>query len=55
MKVCFMCDLHLPFDRNALQYNILDWAIEDIKKKHNLIIDKTYVSTLTTRGESAIS
>ena len=25
------------------------------KEKHNLIIDKTYVSTLTTRGESAIS
>ena len=25
------------------------------KEKHNLIIDKNYVSTLTTRGESAIS
>lgn len=28
-----MCDLHLPSDENALQYKILDWAIEDIYKK----------------------
>ena len=28
-----MCDLHLPVDRNALQHDILNWAIADIKKK----------------------
>jgi histidinol phosphatase-like PHP family hydrolase/predicted phosphodiesterase/sugar phosphate isomerase/epimerase len=28
-----MCDLHLPFDKNALQYQILEWAIADVKKK----------------------
>lgn len=27
-----MCDLHLPFDKNALQYDVLDWAIQDIIK-----------------------
>ena len=25
-----MCDLHLPFDKNALQYDVLHWAIADI-------------------------
>ena len=33
MKICFMCDLHLPFDTNALQYRVLDWAVGDIAKK----------------------
>jgi len=33
MKICFMCDLHLPFDTRALQYRVLDWAVGDIAKK----------------------
>ncbi len=33
MKICFMCDLHLPFDKNALQYDVLKWAIADINLK----------------------
>lgn len=33
MKICFACDLHLPFDKNALQYDVLRWAINDIVKK----------------------
>ena len=33
MKICFMCDLHLPFDKNALQYDVLDWAVADIQRK----------------------
>ena len=33
MKICLMCDLHLPSNRNALQYRVLDWAIEDICRK----------------------
>ena len=28
-----MCDLHLPFDKNALQYDVLDWAVADIQRK----------------------
>ena len=32
MEICLMCDLHLPFDKNALQYDVLDWAISDINK-----------------------
>jgi len=33
MKICFMCDLHLPFDKTALQYDIMKWAADDIIKK----------------------
>lgn len=33
MKLCLMCDLHLPSDKNALQHKILDWTIGDILKK----------------------
>ena len=32
MRICFACDLHLPFDTRALQYDVLDWAVEDISK-----------------------
>ena len=49
MKVCFMCDLHLPFDGNALQYNILDWAIADIKKKEPDCI--VYAGNVTCDGD----
>lgn len=30
MRICLMCDLHLGFDRNALQYDVLEWAIKNI-------------------------
>lgn len=33
MKICFMCDLHLPFDKKALQYDVLNWALGDINEK----------------------
>lgn len=33
MKICFMCDLHLPSRRDALQYDVMEWAISDICKK----------------------
>lgn len=33
MKVCFMCDLHLSFNRDTLQYKVLEWALEDAQKK----------------------
>lgn len=32
MKICFACDLHLPFDKNAMQYDVLEWALGVIKK-----------------------
>ena len=28
-----MCDIHLPFDKSTLQYDVLEWAIINIKKK----------------------
>lgn len=34
MKICFMCDLHLPPERNALQYKVMQWAIDDAIKKN---------------------
>lgn len=33
MKFCLMCDLHLPDNDGALQYDVLQWAFEDIQKK----------------------
>lgn len=33
MKICFMCDLHLPAAKGALQYDVLDCAIKDILEK----------------------
>ena len=33
MKICFMCDLHLPSDRRALQYDVLEWVIDDLLNK----------------------
>ncbi len=33
MNICFMCDLHLPFDEEAVHYQALDWAVEEIKRR----------------------
>ncbi len=39
MKICFIADLHLPYHRGAVQYEVLDWfAAEMKKKKPDLII-----------------
>ena len=32
MKICFMCDLHLPSNKEVLQYDIMEWAKEEIGK-----------------------
>lgn len=34
MKICFWCDIHLPVYKNALQYDVLNWALEDVQKKN---------------------
>ncbi len=48
MKICFLCDLHLPFDQNALQYDVLEWAIADIgRKKPDCIV---YAGDVTCDG-----
>ena len=52
MKICFMCDLHLPFDRNALQYDVLAWAIDDLtKKKADCII---FAGDMTADGNMGV-
>lgn len=33
MKICFMRDINLPSDADALQYDAFRWAIDDIAKK----------------------
>jgi len=32
MKICFICDIHLPESKNALQHKAFQWALEDICK-----------------------
>lgn len=33
MKICFISDLHLPYHPAAAQYDLLDWALQDLQKK----------------------
>ena len=33
MNICFMCDLHLPYGVQALQYDVWKWAMEDARSK----------------------
>lgn len=52
MKICFMCDLHLPADRDALQYDVMDWAIADICKKETDCI--VFAGDVTCAGDEAV-
>jgi len=52
LKICFMCDLHLSFDKNALQYDVLEWAISDIERKNPDCI--AYVGDVTCDGNIAV-
>lgn len=52
MKICFMCDLHLPFDQNALQYDALKWATEDALKKSTDCI--VFAGDATCDGNEAV-
>ena len=47
-----MCDLHLPSDKNALQYDVLRWAIEDILQKNPDCI--AYAGDVTCDGNEAV-
>ncbi len=38
MKICFICDLHLPYHSSAVQYDLLDWALQDARKKQAGVI-----------------
>lgn len=33
MKICFMCDLHLSYNKNTVQYDAFDWALTDIQRE----------------------
>lgn len=49
MKICFMCDLHLPQVKGTVQYRALEWAINDvIKKQVDCIV---YAGDVTARGD----
>ena len=47
-----MCDLHLPFDKNALQYDVLNWAIDDVLKKQPDCI--AYAGDITCDGNEDV-
>lgn len=34
MKICIIADIHLPYIRNTVQYDALDFALEDSEKKN---------------------
>ena len=52
MNICLMCDLHLPFDKNALQYAVLEWAIDDIKRENPDCI--IYAGDVTCDGNKEV-
>lgn len=33
MKICFLCDLHLGYNKTAVQYEAFDYALADIRRK----------------------
>ena len=52
MKICFICDLHLPEQKNALQYSVLNWAIDDMKKKDTDCV--IFAGDATCNGNKAV-
>ncbi len=52
MKICFFCDLHLPTNLNALQYDALDWLILDTKEKSPDLI--VYAGDITCCGNKDV-
>ncbi len=34
MNICFICDLHLGYNKNTVQYEAFDYACADISRKH---------------------
>ena len=32
MRICLMCDMHLPSDTRALQYDVLSWAVKELSE-----------------------
>lgn len=34
MKICFWCDVHLPAFKNVIQYDVLRWALYDVKRNN---------------------
>ncbi len=33
MKICFIADLHLPYHPRAVQYEVFDWALRDLREQ----------------------
>ena len=52
LKLCLMCDLHLPSETDALQYDVLAWAVADIRrKKPDCVI---YAGDITCDGTAEV-
>ena len=33
MKICFACDLHLPYRRDAAAYQVLEWILDTVRRE----------------------
>ena len=42
MNICFLCDLHLGYNKNTVQYEAFDYACADISRKRPDLVVKTY-------------
>ena len=52
MNICFICDLHLPKDKRALQYDSLEFAIQDITERSPDII--AFAGDVTSDGDVSV-
>lgn len=48
MKICLIADLHLPYHPDAVNYDVLDWALQDIRKKQTDAV--VFVGDFTANG-----
>ena len=52
MKICIAGDLHLPFIKNAIQFDVLDWMLIDLTKKTPSAF--IYAGDVTAFGEKDV-
>lgn len=53
MKICIIADIHLPYNKNAIQYRAYDYALNDAKKKNAELIIFCGDQTADGRRETA--
>ena len=48
MNICFLCDLHLGYNKNTVQYEAFDYACADISRKRPDLV--VYAGDITSDG-----